>query len=71
MTGKVAGKVMYRILVIVPQTGPGISMHGEAVALADAWQQETHPRMPRARWDAYPRPAMGDPREIIYGKVDI
>jgi hypothetical protein len=71
MTGKVAGKDTYRLIVAVPRQGPNISLHGEAVSIADAWQQETHPNMPRARWDAYPRPHMGDPRETIYGRVDI
>lgn len=62
-TGKVAGKDMYRLLVIVQKKNPGMSIHGEAVSIADEWQRQTHPNMPRARWDAYPRPVMGDPRE--------
>jgi len=70
MTGKIAGKTTYRILVVVPRRGfsAHISIHGEAVGIAEEWQRQMHPNMPRAHWTAYPRPQMGDPLEAIYGR---
>lgn len=73
MTGTVKGKRTFRIIVVVPQMyGPSkTSMTGDATRLAEEWQQLYHPGVPAATWTAYPRPAMGDPLETIYGRVDI